>query len=80
MHPTIETEVRSIISKTLGVPPDSFSLADPISGLAADSLQLFELLLALEAWYEQSVAYEDLASIVTVGDIVTYVHAKKGLA
>jgi acyl carrier protein len=78
MKHAIEVEVCSIISKTLNIPAETISLADPITGLAADSLQLFELLLALEAWYEEAVDYEDLASIATVGDIVSYVAVRKG--
>ena len=79
MRQSIEAEVFSLISKTLGVPRDVITLTDPISGLTADSIQLFELLLAFEQWYKEEVDYEDLANIVTVEDIVRYVCQRKGV-
>ncbi len=40
--------------------------------LEADSLDLFELVMALEDEYEVEIPSEDLESMATVGDIVNY--------
>ena len=40
--------------------------------LRADSLDLFELVMALEEEFGVEIPLEDLESIVTVGDVITY--------
>ncbi len=40
--------------------------------LEADSLDLFELVMALEDEYDVEIPSEDLESMATVGDIVNY--------
>ena len=45
--------------------------------LGADSLDLFELTMALEDEYGIEIPSEDLEKIVTVGDVVEYVNAHK---
>ena len=45
--------------------------------LGIDSLDLFELTMALEDEYGIEIPSEDLEKIVTVGDVVEYVNAHK---
>ena len=45
--------------------------------LGADSLDLFELAMALEDEYGLEIETEDLESIVTVEDILTYLEEHK---
>ena len=44
--------------------------------LEADSLDLFELVMALEEEFGVEIPSEDLASIVTVNDVVEYLKGK----
>lgn len=44
--------------------------------LGADSLDLFELVMAFEEEYGVEIPTEDLESIATVGDIVEYMKSK----
>jgi acyl carrier protein len=44
--------------------------------LGADSLDLFELVMALEEEYEVEIPSEDLASINTVEDVINYLKEK----
>ncbi len=44
--------------------------------LEADSLDLFELVMALEEEYDVEIPSDDLESIATVKDIVDYLTAK----
>lgn len=44
--------------------------------LGADSLDLFELVMAFEEEYDIEIPTEDLEKIVTVGDIMEYMKSK----
>lgn len=44
--------------------------------LGADSLDLFEMVMALEEEYSVEIPAEDLAEINTVGDIINYLREK----
>lgn len=44
--------------------------------LGADSLDLFELVMALEEEYGVEIPSEDLESITTVGAVIEYIKAK----
>ena len=45
--------------------------------LVADSLDLFELVMAFEEAFEIEIPSEDLEEIKTVGDVVSYVESHK---
>ena len=44
--------------------------------LGADSLDLFELVMALEDEYSVEIPAEDLESLATVGDVMNYLKGK----
>ncbi len=44
--------------------------------LEADSLDLFELIMALEEEYDVEIPSEELESLTTVGAVVTYLQGK----
>ena len=44
--------------------------------LGADSLDLFELVMALEEEYDVEIPSEDLANIATVEDVINYLKDK----
>lgn len=70
-------KIKSIIAEQLGVdeaeikPESSFK-----DDLGADSLDLFELVMALEEEYKTEIPSEDLESINTVEEIINYLKAK----
>ena len=71
-------KLQKIIAEVLNlseeeIRPDSTFVDD----LGADSLDLFELTMALEDEYGIEIPSEDLEKIVTVGDVVEYVNAHK---
>lgn len=45
--------------------------------LGADSLDLFEMVMALEEEYDIEIPTEDLEKITTIGDVVVYVEEHK---
>ena len=70
-------KVKEIIVEQLGVADTAVTLeASFIDDLGADSLDLFELVMALEEEYDVEIPQEDLASINTVEDVINYLKDK----
>ena len=66
-------EVKEIIAENLGVDADTITEESSFKDdLGADSLDLFELVMALEEKYEKEIPSEDLEQLVTVGDVIEY--------
>lgn len=67
-------KVKSIIVEQLGVEEDEVKLeASFIDDLGADSLDIVELVMALEEEFELEIPDEDAEKIRTVGDAVNYI-------
>lgn len=74
----ITERVRSIVAEQLGTAADEVTAkASLIEDLGADSLDIVELVMALEEEYEMEIPDEDAEKIQTVNDIVTYIHNKQ---
>jgi acyl carrier protein len=69
-------KVTEVIVDQLNVERDDVSEeAAFIDDLGADSLDLVELVMALESEFNVSIPDEDVESIKTVGDAVAYIEA-----
>ena len=67
-------KVKSIIVEQLGVPAEDVTEeASFIEDLGADSLDIVELVMALEEEYDIEISDEDAEKIQTVGDAITYI-------
>lgn len=67
-------KVKSIIVEQLGVAADDVKeSASFIEDLGADSLDIVELVMALEEEYDIEISDEDAEKILTVGDAVGYI-------
>lgn len=67
-------KIKAIIVDQLGVSADEVSIeASFIDDLGADSLDLVELIMALEEEFDLEVPDEDAEKLVTVGDAVEYI-------
>lgn len=67
-------KVKSIIVEQLGVPPEDVTeSASFIEDLGADSLDIVELVMALEEEYDIEISDEDAEKIQTVGDAINYI-------
>jgi acyl carrier protein len=74
----VGSRVQEIISEQLGVAADQVTPeASFIEDLGADSLDIVELVMALEEEYGMEISDEDAEKIRTVKDVVDYIEAHK---
>jgi acyl carrier protein len=67
-------KIKSIIVEQLGVEEDDVKMeASFVDDLGADSLDIVELVMALEEEFELEIPDEDAEKIRTVGDAVKYI-------
>lgn len=74
----IAERIRSIIVEQLGVSMEEVTPeASFIEDLGADSLDIVELIMALEEEYDMEIPDEDAEKIQTVEDVISYVQGKQ---
>ena len=69
--------VKSVIEEKLNA--EGVNITEDTSfkdDLNADSLDLFELVMALEDEFETEIPSEDLEKLTTVGDVLEYLNSK----
>jgi acyl carrier protein len=78
MASSVEARVKEIVCEQLGVSEDEVTPdASFIEDLGADSLDIVELVMALEEEYEMEISDEDAEKIKTVHDVITYIESHK---
>lgn len=66
--------VKAIIVEQLGVTDSSVTMeASFIDDLGADSLDIVELVMAIEEEFDIEIPDSDAEKVVTVGDVVDYI-------
>lgn len=69
--------MKEIIAEQLNVDADTITEASKFKeDLGADSLDLFELVMALEDEYSVEIAAEDLEKLTSVGEVMDYLKSK----
>ena len=67
-------KVKEIIIEQLGVTESSITMeASFIDDLGADSLDIVELVMAIEEEFDIEIPDSDAEKVVTVGDVVDYI-------
>mgnify|MGYP004580914933 FL=1 len=67
-------KVKEIIIEQLGATESSITMeASFIDDLGADSLDIVELIMALEEEFDLEIPDSDAEKVVTVGDVVEYI-------
>ena len=78
MAASVQARVKEIVCEQLGVSAEEVTPeASFIEDLGADSLDIVELVMALEEEYEMEISDEDAEKIRTVGDVVKYIDQHK---
>ena len=74
---SIEEKVVGIVSDQLDSPKEEISRSNSfVDDLKADSLDIVELVMALEDEFDIKIPDEDYEKIATVGDVIEYIEAK----
>lgn len=74
----VSEKLREIIADKLGISIDEVTpTANFREDLGADSLDLFDIVMALEDEFGVSIPNEDVENIQTVDDAVKYIESKK---
>ena len=70
-------KMKQMLAEQLNCDPDSITLDTSFKDdLGADSLDLFELTMALEDEYSIEIPAEKFPDLVTVGDVLEYLKSK----
>ena len=71
-------QVKEIVAESLNGEESTLSETTSFKeDLGADSLDLFEMVMAFEEAFEVEIPSEDLEQITTVGDVVKYIESHK---
>ncbi len=74
---SIPTKVKDIIVEQLGVDPEKVKAeASFIDDLGADSLDIVELVMAMEEEFDLEIPDEDAEKLRTVQDVASYLASK----
>lgn len=71
---SVESKVREIVVEQLAVKPEQVTPeAKFIEDLGADSLDVVELVMALEEEFGNEIPDEEAEKLTTVGDVIKYI-------
>lgn len=74
---SINSKVKDIIVEQLGVDPEKVKAeASFIDDLGADSLDIVELVMAMEEEFDLEIPDEDAEKLKTVNDVQSYLSSK----
>ena len=70
-------KLKKIIAEVLNVDEEEITMETTfVDDLGADSLDLFEMVMALEDEYNVEIPAEELTDLNTVGDVIDYLKNK----
>ena len=72
---TVFARVRAMLADQLGIEPEEVKMESTFENLNADSLDIVELVMAIEQEWDMEVPDEAAEAIKTVGDAVNYIVA-----
>ena len=71
-------KVKGIVVEQLGVEETAVKMeATFVDDLSADSLDIVELIMAIEEEFDMEIPDADAEKIVTIGDVVEYIKGKQ---
>ena len=73
---TVEETLKKVVTRVTRKPEAAFSSATTFEDLDADSLDMVQILVALEDTYDIEIQEEDLQGVKTMGDFISYIERK----
>lgn len=73
---SIEDQVKAIIADQLEVDRSKLTGETTFEDIDADSLDIVELVMALEEEFDLEISDQEIENIKTVGDVVKYIETK----
>ncbi len=73
---SISEKVKQIVADQLELDVESLSLETTFEEIDADSLDIVELVMALEEEFELEISDDEIENIGSVGDIIKHIEAK----
>lgn len=77
---TIEARVKKIIAEQTGLAPDDIEHDyELVAGLGCDSLDIVELMMALESEFEINISDEAFCDLKTVQQVIDHINTRAGV-
>ncbi|MFO7951881.1 MAG: acyl carrier protein [Bacillota bacterium] len=73
---SVEDKIKKIISDQLEVAIDKLSAETTFEDIDADSLDIVELVMALEEEFDLEISDQEIENVKSVGDVVKYIESK----
>ncbi len=73
---SVEDKVKKIIADQLEVDGSKLSKETTFEDIDADSLDIVELVMALEEEFDLEISDQEIENINTVGDVIKYIESK----
>jgi acyl carrier protein len=75
---SVEETLKKIVTRVTRKPETAFSPKTTFEALDADSLDIVQILVALEDTYDIEIQDEELRELKNMGDFIAYVERKIG--
>jgi acyl carrier protein len=73
---SVESKIKQIIVDQLEVGLEKLNMDTTFEDIDADSLDIVELVMALEEEFDLEISDQEIENIKTIGDVVRYIESK----
>lgn len=73
---SVQDKVKQIIAEQLEVAINKLTMETTFEEIDADSLDIVELVMALEEEFDLEISDQEIENIKTVGDVVKFIESK----